>query len=538
LAVLAAQAATALAAVPNEALLKPVISGSGSYPSNPFNTGSFPAQNVTNGLYYEPNAGPQTYWLGREGFGSESFVVDLGVSTPVLELRLRNTHNGFCPCNDRSTNDFEVYGSNTVDGLNQLVGPTLLVSGTLPRIDNFNVAPPTGFNSSNGLNPGFYRYLEFRALNTTQVPTNIGLNEFEVYSEEEPNVALGKPIVDGSGSYTGPVNGMEFGAYHVTDGRLDDKDLPTDQATYWLGREQTPNEYFVVDLESVRNINRIDLQNAINRQYLDRSTDKFNVQVSTAGPSGPWQPLVSGNLSIPNTVHPSAKPIDIFEFPTTAARWVRFEAETYVQPAPTCCTGAGLSEMFVYEGVENLALHRPIIKTSGEYQFASGFEAANVTDGSTTDEFQYNYWLGREATQNESFTLDLGSEYALSEVRLRNTHNTDFNDRGTDEFVIYAATAVDGNNELILPYILTAGNLSDANGSVNLPTDVFGVVGTARYLQFVALTANNPFGNVGLNEIEVYGSPVPEPSSFALAGIAATGLMFLRRRGGKSVGGE
>jgi len=349
-------------------------------------------------------------------------------------------------------------------------------------------------------------------------------------TEAEPNIALGKPIVDGSGSYYGPYNAMTFGAYHVTDGRLDDKDFVNGQPSYWLGREQTNNEYFVIDLESVHNINRIDLQNAINRQFLDRSTDRFNVQVSTASPSGPWTPLLTGNLSIPATVHPSAKPIDIFEFPTTAARYVRFEAETYVQPNPSCCTGAGLSEVFVYESVDNLALHRPIIKSSGQYQYAPGFDPGNVTDGSTTDEFQYDYWLGRDLTTGESFTLDLGNLYALSEIRLRNTHNDIHNDRGTEEFIIYASDSVDGNNDLISPYILAIGVLSNANGTLNLPTDVFGVSGNARYLQFVALSANNPAGNVGLNEIEVYGAPVPEPGTAALAALAAVGMLLVRRR--------
>jgi hypothetical protein len=534
LAALCAPAAVSSAAVPNEALLKPIISGSGVYPADPFNTGQFRASNVTNGVYTEPNSGAPTYWLGREGVVNENFVVDLLSPTVVEEIRLRNTHNGFCNCNDRSTANFQIFGSNTVDGLNQLVDPQLVVVGTLPRVDNMNVVPSTGFNASNGLNPGTYRYLQFQALSTTQVPTNVGLNEFEVYSKAEPNVALGKPIVDGSGSYDGAGTGVigTFGTYKVTDGRLDDKDyVGTTLPSYWLGRERVNNEWFVVDLEAVKEITRIDLQNTTNRQFLDRGTDAFNIQVSTAGPAGPWIPLLDGNLSGPSAlVHPNARPFDIFEFPATEARWIRFEAETYIQPNPTCCTGAGLSEMFVYGAVDNLALHNPLIKTSGEYQFAPAFNAANVTDGSTTDEFQYSYWLGREGTTNESFTVDLGALYNLDEIHLRNTHNEVHNDRGTDEFVVYGATAVDGNNDLVDPFVLATGNLTNVNGQTNLTTDVFGVTGAARYVQFVALTANNLAGNVGLNEIEVYGSPVPEPSTFALAGMAGIAVLWRLRR--------
>lgn len=170
--------------------------------------------------------------------------------------------------------------------------------------------------------------------------------------------------------------------------------------------------------------------------------------------------------------------------------------------------------------VANVALGKTVIDGSGAYSnnpfnvpdAAGNFVAQNVVDGSTGDIFGVNYWLGREGVLNEYFTLDLGAALQVQEIRLRNTHNTQYNDRGTAKFQIYGALDVDGNKQLLQPLLILSGTLASSSGLDPIPAYSFKAlngltVTNVRYLKFVALTANNAGNNVGLNEIEVYAPP-------------------------------
>jgi hypothetical protein len=174
---------------------------------------------------------------------------------------------------------------------------------------------------------------------------------------------------------------------------------------------------------------------------------------------------------------------------------------------------------------DNIALGKPIIDGSGSWDggnvgvgapFDGGsFPATRVTDGSLADEHvdggsRTSYWLGREQTPEEYFTLDLGNVYTIEEIDLRNTHNDQFNDRGTDEFAIVGALEVDGQNRLVAPFTILTGNLSDVSGQTPIDADVFTadnglVVADARYIQFLAISYINGKVSSGLNEIEIYG---------------------------------
>jgi hypothetical protein len=175
--------------------------------------------------------------------------------------------------------------------------------------------------------------------------------------------------------------------------------------------------------------------------------------------------------------------------------------------------GHDLSNSFI----ANFALNKPVINGSGAYNWnpynVGDFTALNVTDGSTSDIYGTNYWLGSDGVLNEYFILDLGSAIPISLVSLRNTHNAQWNDRGTENFEIWASNEIDVSNELVSPQLILSGSLSNVNGLYPIPADVFTeanglTLTTARYLKFIALTANNVGNNVGLNEIEVYGNLV------------------------------
>ena len=172
---------------------------------------------------------------------------------------------------------------------------------------------------------------------------------------------------------------------------------------------------------------------------------------------------------------------------------------------------------------KNLALGAAVIGGSGAYPnlaFNGGtvpndFSALNVTDGSAGDLFGYSYWLGREGITNEHFVLDLGSPVEISQVLLRNTHNTQSNDRGTANFTLVASSSVDGSNQPVSPVQILNSTLTTRTGLAPIPGDSFTSANgltpvTARYLKFEALTSSYTV-NVGLNEIEVFGTRIAGP---------------------------
>ena len=100
----------------------------------------------------------------------------------------------------------------------------------------------------------------------------------------------------------------------------------------------------------------------------------------------------------------------------------------------------------------NATLQKPVINASGHFPnltFTQAAPAGNdfrpqrLTDGSDTDVFSGTYWLGREGVPSEWFIVDLGAPVALKQLLIRNTHNAQYNDRGTLSFRVFAASAVE-----------------------------------------------------------------------------------------------
>lgn len=168
----------------------------------------------------------------------------------------------------------------------------------------------------------------------------------------------------------------------------------------------------------------------------------------------------------------------------------------------------------------NVALGKSVIAGSSAFDglpFNQGvFSADRVTDGSTNDVHSSNYWLGSNGDPTQFFVLDLGSEYDITEIHLRNTHNQQWNDRGTLNFTVSAATSVNGSNLLVSPQTIISDTLTNVADQDPIDADVFTAANgltetTARYLRFDSLTAVN--NNAGLNEIEVYTSSTPPPTT-------------------------
>ena len=164
------------------------------------------------------------------------------------------------------------------------------------------------------------------------------------------------------------------------------------------------------------------------------------------------------------------------------------------------------------------------------------FTALNVIDNSSSDVFASTYWLGSQNTNNEFFVLDLGRSFDIDEIQLKNTHNGQFNDSGTQDFRIFGAQSVDGLNNLIAGQLIVQGTLSDTSGQGVILADIFNtgnglIERSARYLRFEALNFRAGDVRVGLNEILVFGdATIPEPATATLGLLGVAGLMMRRRR--------
>jgi hypothetical protein len=549
----------------NLAIGRPVIDGSGSWDGGvigvgaPFDSGTFPALLVTDGNKNEATNAPVSYWLGQEGVASSYFTLDLGELRNIDEVRLFNTHNR--QSNDRGTDEFVLYGATAVDGLNQLISPVPILSGNLANVTGQVDIVGDIFGTANGLVPGAQaRYLRFDALTSTYGNNNVGLNEIEIYDFGfvNPNRAAGKPIIDGSGAY--PADPFLSGAFPASNATNDS--FGEAGGDFWLGREGIPTEYFTLDLQEVMSIAEITLRNTHNRQFDDRGTRDFRILASDTidGSNQLVDPQVVLEGRLPNNAGLGGAPATVFTAANglipTDARYLRFESlSAHYEGINT-----GLNEIEVYntemhppselprEG--NVAAHKPVVDGSGSWDggvqcvgqpFNAGtFPAGRVTDESMADANtgRTSYWLGREFCDNEYFTIDLEGIFDLDEVVLRNAHNTQFNDRGTGEFIIYGATELDGANQLVDQFVVTAGDLTNTAGQTILTADTFAIgddVPPARYLKFQALTylSSATNGSAGLNEFEVYGTVIPEPGTTALAivGLGCVCVFARRRRG-------
>jgi hypothetical protein len=90
----------------------------------------------------------------------------------------------------------------------------------------------------------------------------------------------------------------------------------------------------------------------------------------------------------------------------------------------------------------NVAPSGAIVDTSANYN--ASFDATHVIDGKI-DEKQtsaVSYWIAPDGATNSSFILDLRRNYPIKSIVLYNTHNRQFNDRGTGQFQIYASDTV------------------------------------------------------------------------------------------------
>ncbi len=370
------------------------------------------------------------------------------------------------------------------------------------------------------------------------------------------NLAYQRPIIDGSSAYNNVgFNQGAFPASRVTDGRRDD----THSGSYWLGSDGDATEYFTLDLGSSQPVQSIALRNTHNDQYNDRGTRTFQLWASN-GVDGSNR-LVDPALILEGTLTTSHGPagdtmipLDYFnEYNGLAPgnyRYLRFDT---LAPAFNG-NHVGLNEILVYsESLSaNVAAGKPVT-ASGFLPGYPDFVPQNVVD-QRIDDFRAgtayfdharngslaSYWLGRIGQEDEWIVIDLGAPMTIDRVDLQNTHNTTYDDFGTQDFRIEAS--VDGQSFTTV----FSGTLADARGTGDqIPIESFSVADgdfaafNARYVRF---WAESYYGNgAGLNEIFVFAS-VPEPSTWLLLSLGGLGLLAAgggarRRRGSMDTAG-
>jgi hypothetical protein len=179
----------------------------------------------------------------------------------------------------------------------------------------------------------------------------------------------------------------------------------------------------------------------------------------------------------------------------------------------------------------NLALNKPVIDQSARWYDLPQFDGQNVTDGNVCENDgnengpdMASYWLASDHWEKGQYvTIDLQAPTMITEIHLRNTRNATFNDHGTADFQIEAGNTIGVGGTLFRPSVtipdavpILTGTLSKADSVIcptPIPPDIFDSTtglntgGQAvRYIRFVTINANNDNQNVGLNEIEIYGT--------------------------------
>lgn len=200
-----------------------------------------------------------------------------------------------------------------------------------------------------------------------------------------------------------------------------------------------------------------------------------------------------------------------------------------------------------------IATGAPVISASTTWNGLSGNNDANgfgwdrAVDGSTVEaNGGSGYALWADGDPDRFFTLDLGAPFDIGTITIYNTHNSAFNDRSTGDFEIHAGnnvnpsatTGLNGGPGLELDLgtatLIASGTLPSTDGEFPVTTAFIAnpantSLGSFRYIRFRAVTIGAGDGAAGLNDLQIEQA-IPEPTTIALAGIGALGMLAVAAR--------
>ncbi len=176
----------------------------------------------------------------------------------------------------------------------------------------------------------------------TALSQSVFLSKYAVATNQVSEKSLmANATVTASSNY----NNTTYDVSHIKDGMLYDIDV---QKGFWLAQNQVANAYITVDLGATYNIDKIDLQNCRNAGYGDSGTIDFTLYYSTDGSN--WTKILNDTLTHSTSLNSTEiMPVESFTFDPVDARYVKFEANTYVKLRSNQDNRAGLSEMWIFE---------------------------------------------------------------------------------------------------------------------------------------------------------------------------------------------
>jgi hypothetical protein len=195
--------------------------------------------------------------------------------------------------------------------------------------------------------------------------------------------------------------------------------------------------------------------------------------------------------------------------------------------------GSILSMAEVVVQANNLALNQPVTESSN-----IGFAASNGNNGNLGD-----FTHTSSADSSPFWQVNLGDRYYLDSIVI---HNRDNCCNGRLRDITVDILAADGTTVVYSSPLLNPDNVMAGGGPTNYNTgpetlslDLHQILGNAVGGQFVrvrrtpsTVVTGNPDDAVVLSmgEVQVFGTPVPEPSTIVLAGVAGIALFAEARR--------
>lgn len=305
------------------------------------------------------------------------------------------------------------------------------------------------------------------------------------------NLAAGKPATASSSTDV-------YGAGNVTDGN---------QATYWESTNNQLPQWVQVDLGAAATVT--DLALKLPTSGWGARTQTITVQGSTNGSTFTTLKAQAAYTFAPASANTVA--VDVTD---TSVRFVRLSIS-----ANTGWPAGQLSELEVFGTAaptptpttptttpptgKDLAANRPVVASSTEWTYVAG----NAVDGQLG-----SYWEGAGGQYPSTLTVSLASASQLSGVVVKLNPDAAWGNR-TQTFEVQGRTGT-GAFTTLAPPVARAFSPSTGN-TVTVP-----VSGTASDVRLV-FTGNTGAGNGQVAELEVLGTPAPNPD-LTVTGVASS----------------